>query len=58
MDELLTALNSTQTTSTPGAHGITKTALRNLSESGREDLLTRINFIWESSNLPDDWKES
>ncbi|XP_077558174.1 uncharacterized protein LOC144173782 [Haemaphysalis longicornis] len=58
MAELLSALQETKITSAPGPDGITYSALRNLPEAHKEQLLDWFNAIWESSVLPNEWKES
>lgn len=58
MAELLAALQDSNARSTPGADGISYSALRNLPESQKETFLGWINVTWEVGELPKEWLES
>ncbi|KAM7315877.1 hypothetical protein ISCGN_005660 [Ixodes scapularis] len=58
MGELLDALAKAKSNTAPGPDHITITALRNLPDEEMRELLDKYNEIWESGQLPDDWKIS
>lgn len=58
MGELISALRQCRTRSTPGPDGITYALLRNLPDKHSEELLTWINHIWYTGQVPEEWKTS
>ncbi|KAG0410386.1 hypothetical protein HPB47_012496 [Ixodes persulcatus] len=58
MGELISPLRQCKTKSTPGPDGITYALLRNLPDEHSEELLTWINQIWTTGQVPEEWKTS
>lgn len=56
-DELERALKNSKM-KTPGKDGIPVRFLRTLNESGKEHLLQLFNKIWETGDIPSQWRES
>lgn len=57
MGELLSALQVSKVTNTLGQDGITHAALRNLLEQHKTRLPSWINQVWETAELPAEWKK-
>ncbi|KAG0424514.1 hypothetical protein HPB47_028258 [Ixodes persulcatus] len=58
LGELLSAIHEAKAGGTPGPDGISNTALRNLPEDQKHELLDWLNDIWETGRVPKEWKES
>lgn len=58
MTELWSAIDESNSKSAPGRDAITYKLLRNMSEAVARGLLGHINETWESSRLPEEWKEA
>lgn len=56
--ELSAALHAAKSKTSPGDDGVTVGMLRNLPEDGRKMLLDKINKVWRSGELPQEWKHS
>lgn len=56
--ELESALHSGKANTAPGPDQVTTNMLRNLPDHIGQELLCQINQIWETGQLPQDWKHS
>ncbi|KAH7951441.1 hypothetical protein HPB52_008970 [Rhipicephalus sanguineus] len=56
MGELRMAIDACKRRTAPGRDGISNTMLRNLTESQLPFLLDTINQVWETGNIPAEWK--
>lgn len=54
--ELITALASVNLHSSPGADGVTYSALRHLGSNALQQLLTLYNKSWRTGRVEESWK--
>lgn len=56
IEELLSALKESKRKSAPGPDGITNQMLQNIPNGRLQELLKFLNYIWETNDIPENWK--